>query len=54
MGRTPGNRKVIVPANRRLIGECLPVRITDASVTTLSGELCLAGVDASGIGVLAQ
>jgi tRNA-2-methylthio-N6-dimethylallyladenosine synthase len=54
MGRTPGNRKVILPASRRLIGDCLPVRITDASVTTLSGELCLAGVDASGIGVLAQ
>jgi tRNA-2-methylthio-N6-dimethylallyladenosine synthase len=45
MGRNPGNRKVLAPATARLVGECVPVRITGATVTTLSGELCLAGVD---------
>jgi tRNA-2-methylthio-N6-dimethylallyladenosine synthase len=48
MGRNPGNRKVLAPANPRLVGERVPVRITSATVTTLSGELCLAGVDESG------
>lgn len=40
-GRTPGNRKVIFPASERLIGELVPVQITDTSVTTLLGELVL-------------
>ncbi|MGF1484266.1 MAG: tRNA (N6-isopentenyl adenosine(37)-C2)-methylthiotransferase MiaB [Opitutales bacterium] len=44
IGRTPGFRKVIFPGNARLIGEVLPVRVSQASVTTLSGELVLAGV----------
>ena len=47
MGRNPGNRKIIVPASSRLVGKVVPVRITKATVTTLSGELCLAGVDES-------
>lgn len=54
MGRNPGNRKVLVPANPRLVGEEVPVRITAATVTTLSGELQLSGVDESGPGLLAD
>jgi len=46
MGRTRGYRKVIVPANERLIGELLPVRIDSATASTLMGELILEGVDA--------
>jgi len=45
VGRTPAFRKVVVPATERLVGSIVPVRITEASVTTLTGELCLAGVD---------
>jgi len=46
MGRTPGFRKVVFPGSARLVGELVPVRITGASVTTLKGELVLAGVEA--------
>ena len=42
LGRTRTYRKVIVPASERLVGELVPVRITEATVTTLSGELVLA------------
>ncbi len=45
MGRNPGNRKVIVPATERLVGEVVPVKINSATVSILSGELCLSGVD---------
>ena len=45
MGRNPGNRKVLVPASPRLVGQIVPVRIQDATVSILSGELCLSGVD---------
>lgn len=45
MGRNPGNRKILVPAAGRLVGECVPVRIEEASVTTLKGQLCLQGID---------
>jgi tRNA-2-methylthio-N6-dimethylallyladenosine synthase len=45
MGRNPGNRKVILPASPRLIGEIVPVRILDATVTILKGELLLSGLD---------
>ncbi len=44
IGRTPGFRKVVFPGSERLVGEVLPVRITEATVTTLTGELVLAGV----------
>ncbi|NDV62955.1 tRNA (N6-isopentenyl adenosine(37)-C2)-methylthiotransferase MiaB [Puniceicoccales bacterium CK1056] len=54
MGRNPGNRKVIVPASPRLVGEIVPVRITKATVTTLSGELCLTGIDESESAVLSH
>ena len=43
IGRTRGYRKVIVPANERLIGELVDVHITDASVSSLNGELVIAG-----------
>ncbi|MGF1453291.1 MAG: tRNA (N6-isopentenyl adenosine(37)-C2)-methylthiotransferase MiaB [Opitutales bacterium] len=42
LGRTRSFRKVILPASERLIGQQVPVRITEATVTTLSGELVLA------------
>lgn len=45
MGRNPGNRKVLVPATERLIGQTVPVRIEAATVTTLKGQLCLRGID---------
>jgi tRNA-2-methylthio-N6-dimethylallyladenosine synthase len=54
MGRNPGNRKVIMPATARLVGEIVPVRITHATVTTLSGELCLSGIDESEPAVLSH
>jgi len=44
MGRNPGNRKFIFSANERLIGQIVPVRVMDASVSYLRGELMLAGV----------
>ena len=47
MGRNPGNRKVIFPGSERLVGETVPVRITEASVTALRGELVLQGIDES-------
>jgi len=48
MGRTRGHRKVIVPANERLIGELVPVAIQSATASTLMGELVLEGVEAVG------
>lgn len=44
MGRNPGNRKVIFTASERLVGELVKVRITDATVSSLKGELVLEGV----------
>lgn len=54
MGRNPGNRKVLVPASARLVGQCVPVRITEATVSALKGELCLTGVDESAPALLSQ
>ncbi|WP_269524047.1 tRNA (N6-isopentenyl adenosine(37)-C2)-methylthiotransferase MiaB [Coraliomargarita parva] len=45
MGRTRGHRKVVVPASERLVGELVPVRILEATTTTLSGELVLEGIE---------
>jgi tRNA-2-methylthio-N6-dimethylallyladenosine synthase len=45
VGRNPGNRKVVVAANPRLVGQIVPVKIHDATVSILQGELCLTGVD---------
>ncbi len=43
-GRTRGNRVTIFDAEPRLIGSLVPLRIERASVSTLYGELVLAGV----------
>jgi tRNA-2-methylthio-N6-dimethylallyladenosine synthase len=43
-GRTRGNRVGIFDADPRLIGSLVPLKITRASVSTLYGELVLAGV----------
>jgi tRNA-2-methylthio-N6-dimethylallyladenosine synthase len=43
-GRTRGNRVCIFDADARLIGQLVPLRIERASVSTLYGELELAGV----------
>ena len=42
VGRTRGYRKVIVPANDRLMGELVTVKITEATTSTLTGELIIA------------
>ena len=44
-GRTRGNRVTVFDADPRLIGEVVPLRIERASVSTLYGELVLAGVE---------
>ena len=45
-GRTRGNRVCIFDANPRLIGQLVSLKIDRASVSTLYGELVLAGVEA--------
>jgi tRNA-2-methylthio-N6-dimethylallyladenosine synthase len=45
-GRTAGNRVAVFAADPRLVGELVPLRIERASVSTLYGELVLAGVPA--------
>ena len=42
VGRTRGYRKGIVPANDRLMGELVTVKITAATTSTLTGELIIA------------
>ena len=44
-GRTRGNRVCVFEAEPRLIGELVPLRIERVSVSTLYGQLALAGVD---------
>ncbi|MEM9227835.1 MAG: radical SAM protein, partial [Verrucomicrobiota bacterium] len=44
IGRTRGYRKVVFPGSERLVGQLVPVDIESATVTTLSGQLALAGV----------
>jgi len=44
-GRTRNHRRVVVPASERSVGALVSVTITDASVTTLTGELNLSGVE---------
>ena len=46
LGRTPGNRVVLVKASPRLIGQIVPVRFNRATASTLFGELVLEGVEA--------
>ncbi len=43
-GRTRGNRVCVFDADPRLVGELVPLRIERASVSTLYGELVLAGL----------
>jgi tRNA-2-methylthio-N6-dimethylallyladenosine synthase len=43
-GRTRGNRVCVFDADPRLVGELVPLKIERASVSTLYGELVLAGV----------
>jgi tRNA-2-methylthio-N6-dimethylallyladenosine synthase len=43
-GRTRGNRVCVFDAEPRLVGQLVPLRIERASVSTLYGELVLAGV----------
>jgi tRNA-2-methylthio-N6-dimethylallyladenosine synthase len=45
-GRTRGNRVCIFDAHPRLIGQLVPLKIDRASVSTLYGEIVLAGVEA--------
>jgi tRNA-2-methylthio-N6-dimethylallyladenosine synthase len=44
-GRTRGNRVCVFDAEPRLIGQLVPLRIERVSVSTLYGELVLAGVE---------
>ncbi len=43
-GRTRGNRVCVFDADPRLVGQLVPLKIERASVSTLYGELVLAGV----------
>jgi tRNA-2-methylthio-N6-dimethylallyladenosine synthase len=45
VGRTRGNRVVIVKANQRLIGQLVPVRFSRVTANTLYGDLVLEGVE---------
>ena len=45
VGRTAGNRVVIVKASPRLIGQIVPVRFTRVTASTLFGELVLEGLE---------
>ncbi len=51
LGRTAGNRVVLVKASPRLIGQIVPVRLNRATAGTLFGELVLEGVEAEKITV---
>jgi tRNA-2-methylthio-N6-dimethylallyladenosine synthase len=44
-GRTRGNRVCVFDADPRLVGQLVPLKIDRASVSTLYGELLLAGVE---------
>jgi tRNA-2-methylthio-N6-dimethylallyladenosine synthase len=43
-GRTRGNRVTVFEADPRLVGQLVPLRVQRATVSTLYGELVLAGV----------
>ena len=45
LGRTRGNRVVLVKASPRLIGQFAKVRFERATASTLFGELVLEGVE---------
>jgi tRNA-2-methylthio-N6-dimethylallyladenosine synthase len=44
-GRTRGNRVCVFEADARLVGELVPLKIERATVSTLYGQLVLAGVE---------
>jgi len=46
-GRTRGNRVCVFDADPRLVGELVPLRIERASVSTLYGDIVVAGLEAS-------
>jgi tRNA-2-methylthio-N6-dimethylallyladenosine synthase len=46
VGRTRGNRVVHFDADERMIGEIAPVKIERATISSLYGDLVLAGVEA--------
>ncbi len=46
-GRTRGNRVCIFEADTRLVGQLVPLRIQRATVSSLYGELVLAGVESA-------
>jgi tRNA-2-methylthio-N6-dimethylallyladenosine synthase len=46
LGRTRGNRVVLVKASPRLVGQFAPVKFQRATASTLFGELVLEGVEA--------
>ena len=43
-GRTRGNRVVIIDADPRLVGEIVDVNVTRSTISTLYGDLMLAGI----------
>lgn len=45
MGRNRGFRKVVFEGSERLVGQLVPVKISDASISTIRGDLELTGVD---------
>ena len=45
VGRTRGNRVVIVKANQRLVGQLVPVRFSRVTANTLYGDLVLEGIE---------
>ena len=53
LGRTRGNRVVLVKASPRLIGQIVPVRFNRVTASTLFGELVLEGVEPETIEVAA-
>ncbi len=54
VGRTPGNRVVIVKASPRLVGQLVPVRFSRVTANTLYGELVLEGVESEVIETMAH
>lgn len=48
LGRTRGNRVVLVKASERLIGQIAPVKFERATASTLFGDLVLEGVESEG------
>ena len=53
LGRTRGNRVVLVKASPRLIGQIVPVRFNRVTASTLFGELVLEGVESEAMEVAA-